>query len=725
MTVEPVSITNSHNPDTQPILRAIPYIGMFVLVLLLWLPFGLKTTGLIEEWGITTAMDRGQQLYFVTPTSDLAVARARPLEMLPFALSYALDHDSFTYYNVFMILFFFGKMVLAYWLILEFLPGYKLLAFIMSILFVIYPADTGLFTLRTIHIHGAVLAYLIATYLLLLSRKLTTRRSWLALFGAAFFLLFSLWQYPSAIPIIVVTPILLLYFTRPNRRFWITIGIWYGTMAVSLFYSSWAIRQVATSDSYDQNFLQQVTFSLTEFKSMLTAVFMAYQRQFSSWADATSKINYLLVFWPFVLVGVVITGAVGYWLLQQQARAGFSQKLTLKNYLLLFISGIIIFGVGVSLYVVVPDLRFTDFRAYYVAAFGSALVATLILYLISGLFRSYRQSIFLGLSLLFVALALLSALQLQQHYVNLSLEQQAILQDIVEQAPQIKSDTFIVVTDPVTLINREYVFYFGAELRAALAHLYDNPMLAVQYCPVGDKPTLFGITCQFELDGLAIISKNLSAKDNTIKISPDRLLVFSTQYDGNLKLLSSEEVEAMYKIHGYAPQTRIIGSTLPPRFYTLFSCVPALSCYLSSPRLVSNTFALSDTDEIGLGWRGTELDDNSGTFRWSINAISTVNVRINQSGNLALEFKVLHWVDDAVVNSLKLSVDGQNIPLTFTTGEPSTRVYKAVVPQTVRASQPTDFILVFTVDHLTSVSPNQQLGFALNWLRIRPDSMPN
>src|SRR4051812_13488811 len=124
MTVEPIPVATTHNPYVKWGMRMIPYISMFVLILLLWLPFSLKTTGLIEEWGITTAMDRGQQLYFVTPTSDLAVARARPLEMLPFALSYTLDHDSFTYYNVFMIFFFFGKMVLAYWLILQFLPGY-------------------------------------------------------------------------------------------------------------------------------------------------------------------------------------------------------------------------------------------------------------------------------------------------------------------------------------------------------------------------------------------------------------------------------------------------------------------------------------------------------------------------------------------------------------------------------------------------------------------------
>ncbi len=701
-------------------LRVIPYIGMFILVLLLWLPFNLKTTGLIEEWGITTALDRGQQLFFVTPASDLAVARGRPLEMLPFALSYTLDHNSFTYYNIFMILFFFGKIVFAYWLMLEFLPGYKLLAFIISVLFVIYPADTGLFTLRTIHIHSAVLTYLIATYLLVLSRKLANRSKWLALVGTAFFLLVSLWQYPSTIPIIIVTPVLLLYFSRPNRRFLISTAIWYGAAAVALLYSTWAIHQTVASNSYDQQFLQQITFSLTELKNMLMATLMAYQRQFSSWAVAAGKMNYLLIFWPFVLGGVVVTSGVGYWLLHQQPKTELLPKLTPNRYLLLVVSGFILFGVGIALYVVVPDLRFTDFRAYYVAALGSALVVSLILYLISSLSQRYHQLIFLGLSLPFVALALLNALQLQQHNANFSLEQQAILQDMVQQAPQIKPDTFIVVTDPITLINREYIFYFGAELQAALGHLYSNPSIAVQYCPVEGRPTILGITCQFEADGLAVTSTNTSTQANTMKIPADRLLVFSSEYNGRMKLLTSAEAKAQYKITGYDPQNRVMGSTLPPRYFTLFSCVPALSCYHSSPHPVSDTFNLSDVDEIGLGWRGTELDDKNGTFRWSINPISTVNVHINQNGDLALDFKVLHWVDDEVINSLKLSVNGQNIPLTFTSEEPSTRLYHALIPQTMPDSQLTDFVIVFTVDHLTSVSASQQLGFALNGLDIRP-----
>jgi hypothetical protein len=136
--------------------------------------------------------------------------------------------------------------------------------------------------------------------------------------------------------------------------------------------------------------------------------------------------------------------------------------------------------------------------------------------------------------------------------------------------------------------------------------------------------------------------------------------------------------------------------------------------------MASDTFDVSTTDEIGLGWRDTELDDNRGTFRWSINLTSTVNVHIDYSGDLALEFKVLHWVDDDIINSLKLSINEENIPLTFTSEETSTRVYHAVIPKAVRSSHPTNFILVFTVDHLTPVTPNQQLGFALNWLRIRP-----
>ena len=48
----------------------------------------------------------------------------------------------------------------------------------------------------------------------------------------------------------------------------------------------------------------------------------------------------------------------------------------------------------------------------------------------------------------------------------------------------------------------------------------------------------------------------------------EQLLLFTTQYDGHMKLLSSNEFIKNYNISGYNPQLHIIGSTLPLRAQT-------------------------------------------------------------------------------------------------------------------------------------------------------------
>src|SRR6187549_1417959 len=111
MTLQAVPITTARPLYMKWIARLIPYIGMFVIALVLWLPFGFKTTGLIEEISIYEQLDAGHSLFFITPDSVMSISRSRPLQMFFFSAAYALDRDSYQFYNIFMMLFFFGKIV--------------------------------------------------------------------------------------------------------------------------------------------------------------------------------------------------------------------------------------------------------------------------------------------------------------------------------------------------------------------------------------------------------------------------------------------------------------------------------------------------------------------------------------------------------------------------------------------------------------------------------------
>lgn len=720
-------------PEAKPanikgvIAKFIPYIGMFLLALLLWLPFGFKPTGLYEEWLLNNISETEQPPFFIIPSSpSLELVSSRPLQMFFFAASYALDPNSHLYYNVFQMLFFFGKMVVVYWLVLQFLPGHKLLAFIVGLLYILYPADTGPFTLRTVHIHSATLAYLLAVYLLIQFRKQRESINWLALLAASFFLIMSLWQYQVALAAAAITPLVMLYFARPNRRFLLGSGVWYAALTFVVVYTFWANSQ-SSAQTYEGARLTGLSFTGDDFRSMWDALMLSYQRQFTGWSNIFVKLGYVSIYGQYLLAGLGVAVGIGGWLLYQE-RDKVAPQVSWQRYSLLFVAGVLLFAIGMAVYLPIPTYRFQEFRIYYLATLGSAIVLTLGLYFISCILGRYRKIGFLLLALPFVGLTLLNAFEMHQRYVNFSLEQQNILQQTVAQAPQIKPDTFILILDNTTdkRLNNENMFLYGTILPTALYYVYDNRNMDAQYCPA-EGSTEMGTSCQFDTDALHITNyqsySGVYLESSAKVIVPyERLLLFTYEDDEQVKLLSSEEAAARFKISGYDPQTRIVGSILPYRAQTLFSCIPALSCYQTPPLVPRSTFDLPTSGEIGSGWREAEFDGENGVFRWSINRLSTIDVDLSDSTDLLLEFDVNHSMGEAVLDSLKLSVNGQNIPLTFTSTESGGRLYHAVIPRNVLAGQPPRTQLVFTIDSLVSVlgAPDLRLGFALHWLRIRP-----
>ncbi len=584
-------ITVSPVPKSRFLVRLVPYIGMFLLALLLWLPFGFKATGLIEELGINELLDKGEQLFFVTPSSPMSFVRTRPLQMFTFALAYALDHDSYRFYNILMMLFLFGKMVVVYGLVQQFLPGKKLLAFVMGVLFALYPSDTGLFALRTIHIHCATLAYLIAVYLLIEFGKRQGRKGWMALIGAIIFLIFSLWQYQIALVAAVLTPFLLLYFTRPNRRFWIGTGIWYAAMVAVLLYALWANGQ-STVTSYEGSLLPLAQLNVDGFVLMLKALGVGYQRQVISWAGIFNKLPSLGLYGVYVLIGMVISAGIGGYLIWRQRTEADNQPISWRRYGLLLVGAIAWFAIGVATYLPIPTHRFQDFRIYLLSILGSALVLTLTLYLISLLMKRYRETVFVIFTLPFIGLALLNAFTQQQYYVDYSLIQQHILQQVVAQAPQIKPGTSVVILDSANAFKDDYILYYGVYWQTILRYIYDDSNMVGIYCQ-GDGSGIFtSKNCQASKNELQVHLDNTTSltldPPRDLTVPYDQMLLFTTEPGWRLKLLSAEEAAATFNISGYDPQAHIIDGALPYRTTTMFSCDPALTCYRSGS--TDNTF---------------------------------------------------------------------------------------------------------------------------------------
>ncbi|MCA0457744.1 MAG: hypothetical protein LCI00_27510 [Chloroflexi bacterium] len=716
--------TSEHRNQPRWWSRLLPYAGMLVIALLLWLPFGFKTTGLIEEVGINEVLDNGIQLFFITPDSLLALVRTRPLQIFPFALAYTIDPNSYFGYNLLMFLFLFGKMVVTYWLVLKFLPGKKTLAFVTGVLFAIYPADSGLFAFRVIAAHFAVVSYLFAVYFMLAFWEQHRWRQWLALLGMAAALMFSIWQYQIALAACLVTPIVLLYFTRPNKRFFVTAGAWYGIIALLLAYAFWALGQSATT-SHEADMLPS-SITPDSIGQMLYALGIGYQRQFTGWTAALGKLPYLTYYGGYIAAGLLVIVLVGYGLLRQRRHESGENTVPAWRYAVLWLGGIAFFAVGVATFIPIPSRQLQNFRIYLVAMLGSAWVLALTLYFLSRFARRYRDVLFIVLALPFIGLALLNAMQQQQMYVNYSLQQQNILQQVIAQAPQITPDTVMVIDDNAGLMNNENVFYYGTYWSTLIRYLYKNPTMRVFYCPPEGGTIVPAGACQFEpsfLIASIITPDGTGAAPRTdITIPYDKLLIFRTEADGRTALLTTEAVQARWQISGYNPDALITQGDPPYRATTLFSCEPALSCYRPAPPV--SALDLDLRQEIGTHWRSFEQaahDDN--VFRWSTHPQATINLNLNTDRDLRLEFHVLAWVvDDMTMDGLTLSVNGDELPLTVTRDEGGGRLYSTVIPQATLAKQGESSVIRLTLDHVAEIpgAVDVRLGFALDGLRIRP-----
>src|SRR5262249_802204 len=69
-------------------------------VVALWFPFGFSLGGFIEEWDVLFLFAQYGVFYIADAASPLALQQARPLTVLPQAVAYTLDPNSFLYWHI-------------------------------------------------------------------------------------------------------------------------------------------------------------------------------------------------------------------------------------------------------------------------------------------------------------------------------------------------------------------------------------------------------------------------------------------------------------------------------------------------------------------------------------------------------------------------------------------------------------------------------------------------
>lgn len=74
-----------------------------LIVFFIWLPFGFALTGLLEEWGVIGLFSKVGVFFLTDAGSAMPVHALRPLTILPHAIAYSLDPNSFNYWHVLLI----------------------------------------------------------------------------------------------------------------------------------------------------------------------------------------------------------------------------------------------------------------------------------------------------------------------------------------------------------------------------------------------------------------------------------------------------------------------------------------------------------------------------------------------------------------------------------------------------------------------------------------------
>ncbi len=687
---------------------ALPVIAIGVFVLGLWAPFGFKTPGLVEEWTTIQRLDAGYRLFWIDenspePYPELVV---RPLTMFPHALANALDPHSFLWYNLLLMLCFMGKGIFGYYTLTRLVPEHRLFAFFTALLFIIYPADTALFTVRAFSGHPSVLFMLAAVYFLL--------RYWddgkgFGMLLASVSLAISLLLYETAFPLALAVPLLLVWKAKGITRrvirvsaMWFIVPILLAARALILFASSEASLYQA-----------QLLGARINLRALLDAVVLLYRRTLvASWVEAARDFEtggYLL---PMLALAALVIGATVY-LWRMDRRATESRRV----YGFLVLCGLGIILLGFLPYLLSERHRFANWRTFYFSSFGAALCLAAVVYLLTRQNRRLFAAAMIG----FLGLATAHAYQQHESFVRLSLYQQRLLGRIVEQSPQLEEAATIVIVDRTGLIGYEWFFPAYSPIEDALRYLYHDPGLTAIVClPEGvpsNRQSRVALPCDFAPAALEVTTSDEEA--GVLQLPYDRILVFDHSYEQGVVLARdlTAYTNADVETTRYAPGERMTpertGET--ERFFT---CWRVTDCTPPVIELLPNNRLWLDFDEPmipGQGWNPPAQTLRDGTsFRVSLSPQPILYARLEPDTDYQMRFEVVDSTPSDVRDFVQVVVN--QMPVQLTRENAGSRQFEALILKDAVQNPIDEIRFVFPAPSSDEPAPRLRM----DWLAIEP-----
>lgn len=387
--VDPVAATRLTRTD-----HLVALAGLLLIVALLWAPFGPRVGLTYEEW---------KALYWTVEGGGIPVLFPnRPLHYLPNTLAH-LTGRPLEALNLMQAGSIFGKGALVYLLVVRMVPTPGALAFLAGVLAIVYPADTGLFTLRTVALHLAVLLSLVAIHLLL---SLWRRFRWwqLAAIWVAQGLSLSLHSAPS--PFLLASPMLLIWQERGvNRRL---LAIWTAWSVVPVAFMAINFVFVLRGNTYEANNWAASGLGpgiCITVHQILGRTLTAYVRHFAGgWVDALGQILPLRGDTILAIgTAALVVGPVLWW----HSRCGpvprFRQEF--RPYLELAALALCAMPAGFLLFLPTRWMP-TNWRVFFHSSLAAAIVVAVLCVLMAAAAGRWRRLALVGLGVPLVALGI-------------------------------------------------------------------------------------------------------------------------------------------------------------------------------------------------------------------------------------------------------------------------------------------------------------------------------
>ena len=704
------------------------------LIAYLWRRDGFDKVGLIEEWTLYFTKWLGGAL--VPPPA--AEHRLRPLSKLPQEVAWALTPDSFLGLNLVHATLFALKGIAAYALIRALAPRRARLALLTGALFVVWPADTGLFATRAMTPHFALVLFLVAATLLV---RFVSVGGLATGFVMVAVVALSLLTHEIVLPLVLAFPALLLR-RGLSRRHWLRLACWYPLPVA-------AATRLAYELTLGTGTYQRLKLQVVGAPELAMALGRAYLHLFvTPWGPAFAN-----VYWP----SVALAAAAALPLVLLASRTGDPVRTETEGVgtARLAFAGMGIAAMGFVPYLLTP-LRALPYTTLYASSLGAALCVALACDAIARKLPRPRL-VWAVVAAVVLILGLISARLQHEQYIRWSRLQQRILLDIAQQTGgELLPGTVVLLLgdSPAAAsdwrFDERYPFFppvaFRDSLRFVLGNYTAIPRLCYPFHPRRDAELWWSHWCELGPRGVSILNPAL----DPLVAEYGRVIAFS--YDartGTARLL--EQLPPRYladeavPVSDYSPHRRMRASAgaLHRATTLLRDPSPVRNEAQPVPRDVLIDFDVLPT---GRGWDEGDLAREAGpaplrsapipqhrlppgfagdaTRAWTSSRTATLSVPLVAECDLEVELRVMHALSQQILDGLTLAVDGKPVALTRDAHPRGGTVFRAIVPAELRNPHAAVTSFALTVPYLLvpktlgQGADERELGVLIDWFHV-------